>query len=93
MLDYKTLHYKPLTSATWKAFRRQGVFIHLLKFAIEYCRFKGGAILEGYPVEPKKDKMPAVFAWTGIASAYLKVGFKEVARRSETRPVMRFYIP
>ena len=75
-----------------KSFRRKGVSAFLLKFAIDFCQSKGGTILEGYPVEPKKDRMPAVFAWTGIASAYLKAGFKEVARRSETRPVMRYYI-
>jgi len=36
--------------------------------------------------------MPAAFAWTGIASAFKKVGFVEVTRRSETRPIMRFFI-
>ena len=73
-----------------KKYRRQGISVHLLKFAIDYCKQKGASLIEGYPVEPKKDKMPAVFAWTGIASAYLKAGFTEVARRSETRPIMRF---
>ena len=75
-----------------KKIRRKGVSIKLLKFAIHYCKENGATIIEGYPVEPKKDKMPAVFAWTGIASAYLKAGFKEVARRSETRPIMRYFI-
>ena len=53
---------------------------------------QGGAVVEAYPVEPRKDKVPDVFAWTGLASAYTKVGFKECERRSETRPIMRFYI-
>jgi GNAT superfamily N-acetyltransferase len=75
-----------------KEFRNQGISIELLKFTIDYCKKKGASIIEGYPVEPKNDKMPAVFAWTGIASAYLKAGFIEVARRSETRPIMRFVI-
>jgi hypothetical protein len=48
--------------------------------------------VEAYPVEPKKDKMPDAFAWTGLASAFIKAGFTECARRSETRPIMRFYI-
>ena len=34
--------------------------------------------------------MPEVFAWTGIRSAFDNAGFKEVARRAETRPIMRF---
>lgn len=75
-----------------KKYRHQGISTQLLKFAIEYCKNKGATIVEGYPVEPKNDKMPAVFAWTGIASAYLKTGFKEVARRSATRPIMRYTI-
>jgi hypothetical protein len=33
--------------------------------------------------------MPDVFAWTGVASAFLKAGFVECGRRSETRPIMR----
>ena len=36
--------------------------------------------------------MPDAFAWTGLSAAFLKAGFKEVARRSETRPIMRFYL-
>jgi hypothetical protein len=60
--------------------------------AVDYAKKKGGSIVEAYPVEPKKDKMADVFAWTGLASAYTKVGFAECARRSETRPIMRFYI-
>jgi hypothetical protein len=48
--------------------------------------------VEAYPVEPKKDKMADAFAWTGLASAFIKAGFKECARRSSTRPIMRFYI-
>jgi len=75
-----------------KNYRKQGISTELLKFAIDYCKKKGAEIVEGYPVEPKNDKMPAVFAWTGIASAYLKAGFTEIVRRSETRPIMRFYI-
>jgi len=36
--------------------------------------------------------MPDVFAWTGFASAFKKAGFKEVIRRSETRPIMRYVV-
>jgi hypothetical protein len=59
---------------------------------MRYAKKQGAGILEGYPVEPKKDKMPDAFAWTGIASAYRAAGFEEVARRSETRPIMRYYL-
>jgi GNAT superfamily N-acetyltransferase len=72
-----------------KHYRRKGVSVELLKAAAEYVRKRGGKIVEGYPVEPRKDVMPDVFAWTGVASAFLKAGFVECERRSETRPIMR----
>ncbi|MGQ9586419.1 MAG: hypothetical protein ACUVXG_13610 [Anaerolineae bacterium] len=46
--------------------------------------------MEGYLVEPRQGRVPAVFAYTGLASAFRHAGFVEVARRSETRPIMRF---
>ncbi|NIN00486.1 MAG: hypothetical protein GTO24_21110 [candidate division Zixibacteria bacterium] len=51
-----------------------------------------GKPLEGYPVEPRKERMPAAFACTGLASAFRRAGFVEIARRSKTRPIMRFSI-
>ena len=75
-----------------RPYRRRGVTVELLKAAIEYARKHGAGIVEGYPVEPKKDDVAPVFAYTGIASAFDKAGFKEVLRRSETRPIMRYTI-
>jgi GNAT superfamily N-acetyltransferase len=72
-----------------KDYRRQGISKHLLEYAKKYCKGQGAKTLEGYPHSPKKDKMPDAFAWTGIEQSFIKAGFKEVARRSETRPVMR----
>jgi hypothetical protein len=63
----------------------------LLKAAVEHARSQGGKIVEGYPVDAKKD-MPAPFAFTGTASAYQRAGFKEVARNTATRPIFRFVI-
>ena len=64
----------------------------ILKAVIQYVEAQGGKIVEGYPVEPKKGKTADVFAWTGLASFFQKAGFVECARRSETRPIMRFLI-
>ena len=74
-----------------KGYRRKGVTVELLKAAVEYVRKKGGRIVEGYPVDTQKD-MPAPFIYTGTAPAYQRAGFKEVARRSPTRPVFRYFI-
>ena len=72
-----------------KAQRRRGLSVALLKAAIEFVRSQGGQIVEGYPTEPGKD-LPAPFVWTGLTSSFLKAGFKEVARHSDARPIMRY---
>ena len=75
-----------------KSYRRRGVARRLLKAALDYVRDCGGGIVEGYPVEPKKGGTPDLFAFHGLASMFRSAGFKEVARRSETRPIMRYVI-
>jgi GNAT superfamily N-acetyltransferase len=72
--------------------RNKGVSVRLLRAAVEHVKERGGRIVEGYPVEPKSDRMPDTFAWTGLASAFERAGFAECARRSPTRPIMRFEI-
>ena len=74
-----------------KQARRQGVTVELLKAAVDYVQERGGMVVEGYPIDAKKD-MPAPFVYTGTAVAFKKAGFIEVARRSETRPIMRYSI-
>ncbi|NWG28409.1 MAG: GNAT family N-acetyltransferase [Ignavibacteriaceae bacterium] len=75
-----------------KEYRKKGLSIELLNAAKAFVKINGGKIIEGYPVEPKKGKTVDVFAWTGLSSAFKKAGFKEIIRRSETRPIMRFSI-
>lgn len=75
-----------------RRFRGKGVARELLRAAVDYGKRKGAKIVEGYPVEPKKERMPDVFAWTGFASVFRKIGFVEVARRSPTRPMMRYFV-
>lgn len=71
-----------------RPYRRRGLQARLLVAAAARARARGAAILEGYPVEPDGATADA-FAWTGLASAFREAGFKEVARRSPTRPIMR----
>ncbi len=70
-------------------YRKKGVATGLLVAAVEHARGQGAQILEGYPVEPGEKNIPPAFAWTGIPKAFEAAGFSEVARRSETRPIMR----
>jgi GNAT superfamily N-acetyltransferase len=75
-----------------KPYRRRGVSAQLLGAAVEFAAAHGALIVEGYPVEPSMEKMPDPFLWHGIPSAFSKAGFHEVARRSKSRPIMRFEI-
>jgi len=69
--------------------RRRGVSVRLIEAAVKYARTRGAKIIEGYPVEPRRGSIPDAFAWTGVPAAFEKAGFKEVLRRSPTRPIMR----
>jgi len=75
-----------------KSFRKRGISVKLLKAAVKYAKENNAKIVEGYPVETKKPSMPDVFAYIGLVNTFLKAGFVEVLRRSETRPIMRYYI-
>ena len=75
-----------------RASRRQGVTSVLIDAAIAFAAEHGARIVEAYPIDPRKPEVPPVFAWTGLASAFERAGFSEVARRSETRPIMRYEI-
>jgi GNAT superfamily N-acetyltransferase len=61
----------------------------LIEAAVAHARARGATLVDAFPNEPKKERMPAVFAWAGIASTFRQAGFGEVARRSATRPYMR----
>ena len=76
-----------------KAFRGKGMSVRLLDAALNHVIGQGGNIVEGYPVEPKRDwRPPDPFVYTGLASAFRKAGFVEVCRRSKTRPIMRYVL-
>lgn len=70
-------------------FRRRGISRKLLNAAARHAALRGARILEGYPVDPRHDSEPDAFMYHGIASAFLSANFKEVARRSPKRPIMR----
>jgi GNAT superfamily N-acetyltransferase len=71
--------------------RGQGVARALLRGAIAYAREHGATVVEAYPVDkrgPSKDDA----LWFGAKSMYDHAGFKEVARRKPTRPVVRLEV-
>jgi len=72
-----------------KEHRRRGVAAALAESAVEWAARQGAKAVDAVPVEPKKDEVPDVFAWTGLPAMFSAAGFTEVARPRPTRPIMR----
>jgi GNAT superfamily N-acetyltransferase len=70
--------------------RGSGLLTAVLEAVCEYAADNGYPIVEGYPVEPREGRRAGSdTAMTGIASAFLDAGFREVARPRDDRPIMR----
>jgi GNAT superfamily N-acetyltransferase len=69
--------------------RGRGITVQLLRAACDHVAARGGRIVEGYPEDPRGRGYAPTFAWHGLMAAFRAAGFKEVARRSATRPIMR----
>ena len=69
--------------------RGRGFSVALLEAAVAHARKQGARMVEGYPIDTRGQRQPAAFVWTGLAPAFHRAGFDEVARRSPTRPIMR----
>jgi GNAT superfamily N-acetyltransferase len=91
--NFKKIDEQPVWSIVCffvtKKYRNQGLTVQLIRSAVQYAESQGASIVEAYPVEPNK-RYPDVFAYMGTFSAFSQAGFKEVARRSQTRPMMRW---
>lgn len=90
--------FKPIDNVTvWsvtclfikKEYRKQNISSELISYACEYAFKKNANIVEAYPLYPKKEIMPDVFACYGFKSLYEKAGFTEIKKCSETRLIMR----
>lgn len=75
-----------------KSHRGKGLTLALLRGAFEFARAHGAKILEAYPTDMFKGRLPDAFVWTGLFRAFKIAGFQEVVRRSKTKPIMRYTI-
>lgn len=81
-----------------RPWRRKGLMPALLRGVVEYARSEGAAIVEGYPADPPEGEQVqgGTSGFMGLASAFRRAGFVEVARPSEnrrtSRPIMRYII-
>jgi GNAT superfamily N-acetyltransferase len=70
------------------AHRRRGLMRPLIEGAVEYAAKSGAPAVEAYPFDPRR-KMSSAEIFVCLLSAFLDQGFKEVARRSPIRPIVR----
>ncbi len=69
--------------------RRTGTGSALLRAAVEHAAAYGARCVEGYPVDTGAGRSRAGDIYTGVLSTFLDAGFREVARRSPKRPIVR----
>ncbi len=70
-------------------YRGKGVMGDLVNAAIDYVRSQGGKIIEAYPGRPGGRRLAPVTSFMGLPSVYERAGFKECARPSESKIIMR----
>jgi GNAT superfamily N-acetyltransferase len=75
-----------------KPYRTKGLTRVLIDAAIAYAKSNGAQIVEAYPIIPESMLDPHYERYTGVITTFEKAGFKEVVRRSERRPIMRYII-
>lgn len=72
-----------------RSHRGRGLVAALLEAACAYAASRGARFVEGYPIDTRGKKQAAAFVWHGTVSPFAAAGFREVARRSPTRPILR----
>lgn len=75
-----------------RKYRRKGVSQVLLQAAVDHAAKHGARLVEGYPVDPRDGRLPGGDAYTGVVRMFLEAGFKEAARRTRNRPIMRYHV-
>lgn len=70
-----------------KGYRRQGICTALIGAALKAARRAGAPAVEVYPLDAA---LSPSATHTGYVTTFTRAGFKEVARRSKERPIMRY---
>jgi GNAT superfamily N-acetyltransferase len=77
-----------------RSVRGRGVAHQLLDGAVAYAADHGARLLEAYPVDSSRGRVPAASAYMGPLAMYERAGFEVVARRqwnrtTPVRPIVR----
>ena len=74
--------------------QQQNLTFELLKEAINYACSQGAEIVEGYPVEPKKNdgklNFKVSYRFMGYVSTFRQAGFKDITPEDNNRKIMRY---
>ena len=65
----------------------------LIEAATEYAVSQGARIVEVYPLVAEESRNVRMSSYMGMLSTFERLGFKEVARPSKTRAVVRYTLP
>jgi len=69
--------------------RGKGIAMALLRAAVDHARSRGAQVLEAYPIDTGGERHPQSSVFTGTLAMFRRVGFTEVERRAEGRPIVR----
>jgi len=69
--------------------RGSGIATALLRAAVDEAAKRGAKTLEAYPIDPTKRTTSNDDAYTGLLPMFTRAGFREVARRHPSRPIVR----
>lgn len=73
-------------------YRGKGLTADLIRGAVEYAKSRDARIIEAYPTVSRGGRMPPVSSFMGIPHLFEQAGFKEVARPSKSKMIMRYYV-
>jgi len=69
--------------------RGEGLTVEVVRGAVDYVRKRGGKVVEAYPTDPRGLRLDSVSSFMGVPAVFEAAGFREVARPSKARIVMR----
>lgn len=72
-----------------RQWRGKGVAKALARASVDHVRQQGGTLLEAYPTHPRGRRLAAVSSYMGTPEMLRAAGFREIARPSEARVIMR----
>jgi GNAT superfamily N-acetyltransferase len=98
-LDRTRAYQHTVPPGTWsivcfylnRSYRGRGLSRALAAMAVEQIRKHGGKFVEAFPVTLTKEgkKLPAAFSYTGPETVFQSLGFVEIQRLSQSRPLYR----